>query len=82
MIRVYRLPLVFLLQALVPFMTGCTGYFAGLARSSGFISVRCFDRLDEWQRQAAEALTMSGPRSAPEGAFRFARELVAKFDLA
>ena len=28
------------------------------------------------------ALTMSGPRSAPEGAFRFARELGAKFDLA
>jgi hypothetical protein len=28
------------------------------------------------------AFTMSGPRSAPEGAFRFARELGAKFDLA
>jgi hypothetical protein len=27
------------------------------------------------------AFTMSGPRSAPEGAFRFARELGAKFDL-
>jgi hypothetical protein len=28
------------------------------------------------------AFRMSGPRSAPEGAFRFARELGAKFDLA
>ena len=28
------------------------------------------------------AFAMSGPRSAPEGAFRFARELGAKFDLA
>jgi hypothetical protein len=27
------------------------------------------------------AFTMIGPRSAPEGAFRFARELGAKFDL-
>jgi len=28
------------------------------------------------------AFTMSGPRSAPEGASRFARELGSKFDLA
>jgi hypothetical protein len=28
------------------------------------------------------AFTMIGPRATPEGAFRFARELGAKFDLA
>ena len=28
------------------------------------------------------AFTMTGPRATPEGAFRFARELGAKFDLA
>jgi len=28
------------------------------------------------------AFTMSGPRTTPEGAFRFARELGTKFDLA
>jgi hypothetical protein len=31
--------------------------------------------------QIGTRLTMSGPRSAPEGAFTFARELGAKFDL-
>jgi hypothetical protein len=33
------------------------------------------------QPNSDAAFTMSGPRSAPEGAFRFARELGAKFDL-
>jgi sulfopyruvate decarboxylase subunit beta len=36
--------------------------FAGLARAGGFASVKSFDRLDEWQRQAAETLRLPGPR--------------------
>jgi thiamine pyrophosphate-dependent acetolactate synthase large subunit-like protein len=36
--------------------------FGGLARSAGFASVKSFDRLDAWQREAAEALRMPGPR--------------------
>jgi sulfopyruvate decarboxylase subunit beta len=36
--------------------------FAGLARAAGFASVKRFERLDDWQRQAAETLRLSGPR--------------------
>ena len=34
------------------------------------------------QPNSGAAFTMSGPRSAPEGAFEICRELGAKFDLA
>ncbi len=36
--------------------------FAGLARGAGFTSVSSFDRLDLWQREAADALDARGPR--------------------
>jgi sulfopyruvate decarboxylase subunit beta len=36
--------------------------FAGLARAAGFASVKSFERLDEWQREAAETLRLAGPR--------------------
>jgi thiamine pyrophosphate-dependent acetolactate synthase large subunit-like protein len=36
--------------------------FAGFARAAGLSSVRSFDVLDEWQREAAELLRMPGPR--------------------
>jgi thiamine pyrophosphate-dependent acetolactate synthase large subunit-like protein len=36
--------------------------FAALARAAGFLSVRQFDRLPDWQREAADALSLPGPR--------------------
>lgn len=36
--------------------------FAGMARAAGFPSVRSFDRLADWQRDAAEVLRLPGPR--------------------
>lgn len=36
--------------------------FAALARAAGFESIRHFDRLDAWRRDAADALAMPGPR--------------------
>lgn len=36
--------------------------FAGLARAAGFASVQSFERLDDWQRQAAATLHQPGPR--------------------
>jgi sulfopyruvate decarboxylase subunit beta len=36
--------------------------FAGLARAAGFVSVANFERLDDWQRQAADTLRLNGPR--------------------
>lgn len=36
--------------------------FAGLARAAGFASVQSFERLDEWEQQAAAALRTPGPR--------------------
>jgi hypothetical protein len=45
------------------------------------VAIACPVRLPHQPNWDA-AFTMSGPRPAPEGAFRFARELGAKFDLA
>jgi hypothetical protein len=45
------------------------------------VAITCPVRLPHQPNWDA-AFTMSGPRPAPEGAFRFARELGAKFDLA
>ena len=36
--------------------------FAGMARAAGFESVRSFDSLSEWQRDAAGVLALPGPR--------------------
>ncbi len=36
--------------------------FAAMARAAGFASVRSFDTLDAWQREAADVLNTSGPR--------------------
>jgi thiamine pyrophosphate-dependent acetolactate synthase large subunit-like protein len=36
--------------------------FVGLARAAGFVTAKRFDRLDEWQRNAAETLRLAGPR--------------------
>jgi sulfopyruvate decarboxylase subunit beta len=36
--------------------------FAGLARAAGFQSVRSFDSLDAWQRDAPTVLALPGPR--------------------
>lgn len=36
--------------------------FAGFARAAGIASVRTFDRLDDWQRDAAATLRLPGPR--------------------
>ncbi len=36
--------------------------FAAMARAAGFPSVRQFNELDSWQRDAAETLQLAGPR--------------------
>jgi sulfopyruvate decarboxylase subunit beta len=36
--------------------------FAGMARAAGFTSVRSFDSLSDWQRDAAGVLALPGPR--------------------
>ena len=36
--------------------------FAGMARAAGFTSVRSFDSLDDWQRDAESVLKLRGPR--------------------
>jgi sulfopyruvate decarboxylase subunit beta len=36
--------------------------FAGLARAAGFSSVKSFDNLAAWQREAAGVLRLAGPR--------------------
>jgi thiamine pyrophosphate-dependent acetolactate synthase large subunit-like protein len=36
--------------------------YAGLARAAGFTSVRHYRALDAWQREASDALALSGPR--------------------
>jgi len=38
--------------------------FAGVARAVGYANVSCFQRLDDWRRDAGEFLGRSGPRFA------------------